>query len=117
MGQFPATAYLYRMGLVKEAPPVVEADLNVADLKALKGAPVSGPVNLDELRKADIPAGRTAAMQGLNAIDPRAYYVGKVAMNFTDAPGALRLSRDARDLFALPARNTIAVKASYWYGR
>jgi hypothetical protein len=36
---------------------------------------------------------------------------------FTTAPGALRLSRDARDLFALQPRNTIAVKASYWYGR
>lgn len=31
--------------------------------------------------------------------------------------GTLQLSRDARDLFALTPRNTIAVKASYWYGR
>jgi hypothetical protein len=36
---------------------------------------------------------------------------------FTNDPGTLELSRDARDLFALPPRNTIAVKASYWYGR
>jgi len=35
----------------------------------------------------------------------------------TDEAGALHLSRDARELFALPPRNTIAVKASYWYGR
>ena len=36
---------------------------------------------------------------------------------FTTDPGTLALSRDARDLFALPPRNTIAIKASYWYGR
>jgi len=36
---------------------------------------------------------------------------------FTNDPGTLALSRDARDLFALPPHNTIAVKASYWYGR
>ncbi|MBW3624342.1 MAG: hypothetical protein KY468_13120 [Armatimonadetes bacterium] len=92
MGQFPATAYLYRMGLVKEAPAVVEVDLNLGDLKALKGTPVSGPLNLDELRAADIPAGRTAEMKGLNKIDPRAFYVGKVAMNFTEGPGGLRVA-------------------------
>jgi hypothetical protein len=36
---------------------------------------------------------------------------------FTDAPGTLALSRDARELFALPPHNTLAIKASYWYGR
>lgn len=36
---------------------------------------------------------------------------------FASDSGTLELSRDARDLFALPPRNTIAVKASYWYGR
>jgi Domain of unknown function (DUF5916)/Carbohydrate family 9 binding domain-like len=36
---------------------------------------------------------------------------------FTNEAGTLQLSRDARDLFALQPRNTIAVKASYWYGR
>jgi len=36
---------------------------------------------------------------------------------FSNEPGSLQLSRDARDLFALQPRNTIAVKASYWYGR
>jgi hypothetical protein len=35
----------------------------------------------------------------------------------TSESGALELSRDARDLFALPPRNTVAIKASYWYGR
>lgn len=36
---------------------------------------------------------------------------------FTTDPGALALSRDTRELFALPPHNTIAVKASYWCGR
>ena len=36
---------------------------------------------------------------------------------FTNDPGTLALSRDARDLFALPPKNTLAIKASYWYSR
>lgn len=36
---------------------------------------------------------------------------------FSNAPGTFALSRDARDLFALPPRNTVAIKASYWWGR
>ncbi|HJQ19331.1 MAG TPA: DUF5916 domain-containing protein [Gemmatimonadaceae bacterium] len=36
---------------------------------------------------------------------------------FDSNAGLLDVSRDARDLFALPPRNTIALKASYWYGR
>ena len=36
---------------------------------------------------------------------------------FSSAAGTLELSRDARGLFALPPRNVLAVKASYWYGR
>lgn len=83
-GQFPADALVFRQGLVQEARPVVIANLKLSDLFALKGAPVSQPVNLDELRARDIPAGQTATVQELSAIDPLAHLVGKVVMNFVE---------------------------------
>ncbi|MEJ5250885.1 MAG: hypothetical protein WHX60_03285 [Armatimonadota bacterium] len=83
-GQFPAAALVFRQGLVQEARPVVVANLKLSDLFALKGAPVSQPVNLDELRARDIPAGQTAAVSQLEAIDPLAHLVGKVVMNFVE---------------------------------
>jgi hypothetical protein len=36
---------------------------------------------------------------------------------FNNAPGTFRFSRDSRDLFELPPKNTIAIKASYWMGK
>lgn len=83
-GQFPASALIFRHGLVQEARPVVVANLKLSDLFALKGAPVSQPMNLDELRVKDIPAGQTATVQQLNAIDPLAHLVGKVMINFVE---------------------------------
>jgi len=92
MGQFPANALVFRLGLVQEGPAVVEANLKLADLFALKGAPVSQPVNLDELRAKDIPAGQTAQVQQLEAIDPLAHLVGKVQMNFMERDTPSRLA-------------------------
>ncbi|GIV19249.1 MAG: hypothetical protein KatS3mg023_1000 [Armatimonadota bacterium] len=92
MGQFPADALVYRLGLVQESQPVVEANLKLQDLFALKGAPVSQPVNLDELRARDIPAGQTAQVQQLEAIDPLAHLVGKVQMNFVERDTPSRIA-------------------------
>lgn len=50
----------------------------------MKGAPVSQPVNLDELRARDIPPGQTATVHELSSIDPQAHLVGKVVMNFVE---------------------------------
>jgi hypothetical protein len=36
---------------------------------------------------------------------------------FSNEPGQVSLSRDARELFDLHPNNTLAIKASYWYGR
>lgn len=83
-GQFPAAALVYRQGLVQEARPVVVANLKLSDLFALKGAPVSQPVNLDELRAKDIPAGQTTTVQQLDALDPLSHLVGKVMVNFVE---------------------------------
>lgn len=92
MGQFPADALVFRLGLVQEGPAVVEANLKLADLFALKGAPVSQAVNLDELRAKDIPAGQTAQVQQLEAIDPLAHLVGKVQMNFVERDTTSRIA-------------------------
>jgi hypothetical protein len=87
IGQFPAAALLYRKGLVKEADKVVDVQLKLSDLFALKGTPVSAPVNLDEFRARDIPAGKTAPVDEVKSIDPLAFLVGRVAMNFSQDGG------------------------------
>jgi hypothetical protein len=84
-GQYPATAYLYRMGLVKPGPTAVEANLTVGNLLDLQGAPVTAPQNLDALRAADVP-GQPQKVENLSGIDPLAFLVGKVALNFREAP-------------------------------
>lgn len=83
-GQFPAAALVYRLGYVKPAATVVEANLPIADIRALKGAPLSAPQNLDEFRAKDIPVGQAAPVQNLSTLDPLAFCVGRVAVNFTD---------------------------------
>ncbi|RYG38713.1 hypothetical protein EON81_02825 [bacterium] len=80
-GQFPGAALLYRQGLVKPGPTVAEANLSVGDLTTLKGAPVTAPQNLDELRLKDVPGGRIAEPERLSSIDPLAFLTGKVRMN------------------------------------
>ena len=92
MGQFPAAALVYRLGLVQEAPAVVVANLKMDDLFALKGAPLSQPMNLDELRARDIPPGQTAQVDQIQAIDPFAHLVGKVQMNFVQRETPSRLA-------------------------
>ncbi|HSI73151.1 MAG TPA: hypothetical protein VK934_08225, partial [Fimbriimonas sp.] len=90
-GQFPATALIYRKGLVKAAPTVVEANLSLADLFALKGAPVSTTASLDQLRAQDIPAGKSVPVKSVEAIDPLAFLVGKVDFNVVDEPKQSRV--------------------------
>ena len=87
MGQFPAAALLYRRGLVKEADPVVHAEIKLSDLFALKGIPVSAPQNLDEFRKKDIPAGKALETTDLGSIDPLAFLAGRVEVNISEAGG------------------------------
>jgi hypothetical protein len=84
MGQFPAAALVYRTGLVKPADVVVRANLSVAGLQKLEGAPLSQPINLDELRAKDVPAGQMAEFERLEKIDPLSFCVGRVEMHFAD---------------------------------
>lgn len=83
-GQFPATALMYRTGMVRRGETVVEANLNLKDLFNLKGSMVQAPQNLDELRAADIPPGATATATSAETMDPLAFLVGRVEVNFSD---------------------------------
>jgi hypothetical protein len=90
MGQFPAAALVYRKGYIKPADTVVRANLSIAELRSLKGAPLSQPVNLDELRARDVPAGQLVEEPKLEKIDPLSFAVGRVEMHFQDQPAASR---------------------------
>lgn len=92
MAQFPAAAYIYRKELVKPGDAVVDVNLKLDDLMALKGAPVSAPVNLDEFRAKDIPPGKTVAVDKVASLDPLAFLVGKVAMSFSKEGGKSRIA-------------------------
>ena len=78
-GQFPAAALIYRQGLVKMAPRIVNLQLAVSDLYALKGTPLPAPQNFDQLRGNDIPPGAT--LTNVSAIDSLAFLVGRVGVD------------------------------------
>ena len=79
-GQFPAAALIYRQGLVQTAPRVVDLQLAVSDLYALKGTPLPAPQNFDQLRGDGIPPGGT--ITNVSAIDSLAFLVGRVGVDF-----------------------------------
>jgi len=118
MGQFPATALLFRRGLLKSASDVVKVEVKLADLFALKGVPVRAPVNLDELRAKDIPEGGRLKAEQIEAIDPMAFFVGRVTLNITEQGGLSEIA----DLSRFIDRNKQVVKSAtgelIWdYGR
>lgn len=80
MGQFPATALIYRQGLIKTAPRIANVQLLLADLYDLKGTPIPAPVNFDQLRGNQVPPGAT--LTNVSVIDGLAFTVGRVAVDF-----------------------------------
>ncbi|MBC7328666.1 hypothetical protein H5T87_11245, partial [bacterium] len=76
----------------KTAPVVVEVKRKLSDLFALNGVPVRSPMNLDELRKKDIPPDRPVQIEGVEAIDPLSFFVGRVAIDFTEDKSSLSLA-------------------------
>jgi hypothetical protein len=90
MGQFPATAFIYRKGLIQPGETVVDVSLNIKDIFQLKGAPVAAPQNLDEFRAKDIPTGQVLQTNQAQSIDPLAFLVGKVNLNFTTTENSAR---------------------------
>ena len=85
LGSYFAAALVYRRQYVREAPTVVMDNLRLEDLYEMKGTAVHVGAALDQLRAAQIPAGRRrqGAIQG---IDPLTFYVGRVARRFEGNP-------------------------------
>lgn len=80
LGQFPGAALVYRQGLVKTAPRVVDLQLAVDDLYALQGTPLPAPQNFDQLRGDDVPPG--GVITNVSALDSLAFLVGRVGVDF-----------------------------------
>lgn len=91
LGQFPATALIFRNGYIQEGPVVVREALKLADLYALKGAAVTEAEGLDEMTRANIPEGRRVEVERIGKVDPLAYYVGKVVREIAREPGPSRI--------------------------
>ena len=108
MGQFPATALLYRMGYVRAGPVVSHSAVRLDDLYQFKGTPVAEEQNLDELRKADVPPGGVMELDGPPAVDPLACYVGQVTMAIGNDPGASK----TMDLSPYLDRNAKVVRSA-----
>ncbi|MCW5552632.1 MAG: hypothetical protein KIS67_10810 [Verrucomicrobiae bacterium] len=79
-GQFPAAALIYRQGLVRTAPRVVDIQLAVTNLYALQGTPMPAAQNFDQLRGDDVPPGGT--LTNVSVIDSLAFLVGRVGVDF-----------------------------------
>lgn len=89
MGQFPATALIYRRGLVSAGQVLAEIKLNKTDLLHLKGTPLPQDAALDELRLADVPRG--VSVKPGQRIDPLIHYAGRVDVSFVNEPGSTQL--------------------------
>ena len=80
MGQFPATALLYRRGDVTEGAPVFREILSLPDLYAFKGTAQAEPANFDDLRQPGVKP--PPARDRESSLDPRAFFVGPVLRRF-----------------------------------
>jgi hypothetical protein len=89
IGQFPATALLFRKGLVKPGEVLVDLDLKIDDVLDLKGTPLPQGASFDELRLKDVPKG--VSLQPGSIIDPLVHYAGRTNVNFTKSGGRAML--------------------------
>jgi hypothetical protein len=82
LGQFPATALIYRKGLIKTGAVVADVRLNKDDVLNLKGTPLPQEASLDELRLKDVPTG--ASVNPGQRLSPMLHFVGKTCIAFSD---------------------------------
>lgn len=102
LGQFPGAALLFRQRLVQTAPRVVDLQLAVRDLLALKGTPLPAPQNFDQLRGQQVPPGGT--LTNVSALDPLAFLVGRVGLDFLDTGTPVSRILDLSPFIDRPAR-------------
>lgn len=89
LGQFPATALIYRLGLVRPGEMAAELPLKIDDILALEGADFLRQASLDELRKADVK-GETAK-KAESDLDPLIHFVGRVNIPINEKGGASKI--------------------------
>ncbi len=89
MGQFPAAAVLFRLGLVRPGPVGVRADLDRAALFRLEGAPWLPSSAPDALRANGIALSGSSVPSG-PALDPLTFLAGRAEVRFTDGPGSFQ---------------------------
>jgi hypothetical protein len=90
MGQFPASALIYRQGLVQTGPLVADVRLNRDDTLKLKGTSLPQDASLDELRAKDLPTGGQTTAD--RRIDPLLHYVGRTRVRFSDGPSEAKIA-------------------------
>ncbi len=83
MGQFPAFSYIYRENVVKSGPVVADITYSLKDLLQMKGTSVVEAAYMDDLRKKDIDKAKNIQIEMPSIIDPLAYYVGQVRVDFS----------------------------------
>lgn len=104
VGQFPATALIYRQGLLQEGDLMAEVYLNLEDLLALKGTPLVQSANLDELRKADV-TDKTNPPAAQAKIDPMIHLIGRTAVIIGSEPAHTKVQ--PLDKFLDPAAQLV----------
>jgi len=90
LGEFPATALIYREGLVRQGEVVADLPVKINDALALKGANFLRDADLDELRKKDVEGGGKSGER--EALDPLASFVGRVNIRLDEAGGSPRIA-------------------------
>jgi len=91
LGQFPATALMFRRGDVTEPDtPAVRETVSLSDAYAMKGTKLSAGGGRDLLWVAKIGDLEGASVAGASEVDPKAFFVGPVWQEFVDAPAKIQ---------------------------
>ncbi|WP_168564420.1 hypothetical protein [Crateriforma spongiae] len=97
LGQFPATALMFRRGDVRAATePVVDESVALDDAYQMKGTaavPLRGSDALWQARIGELEGGQPKQADGQidqPSVDPLAYFVGPVVQSLGDGPSTLR---------------------------
>jgi hypothetical protein len=96
IGQFPAAALIYRQGLIRESPTLVQVRLSRAELLHLKGTPLPQDGALDELRLKEVPPG--PERKPGQRLDPLLHYVGRTDVIFTHGPSGVSEVQSSQDI-------------------
>jgi hypothetical protein len=79
-GQSPATALLYRQGMVQEAPPATRVSVRIDEQLRLQGMPYAPTGGIDGLRAANFGATATTA-ENADAFDPLRLFVAPMSID------------------------------------